>query len=739
MDYFGKRYVFFKSLNSKDPTMADIVKENFDKTNALFEKNENKDVKNNSAINYMHNYLVFLQKLAANERANEIAFIQQNINLLESDPILKNTTFTQEMKDILQNPQNFNYNKMMNLLNNLRINANQYEQNLELIVNRLKGKISSIHNDSNFSEIEQIITDETKNLPIKGQQLRQEIMAQIKSKKNLTLAEQVANQINDIFRNEIFGNDSTILTTIKNALEQGTSPKEVTKIVENLVIKYVQTHPKQQFKEWLSNDLEEKIQEVSQLTYHTVLDNPKKYSIELDVIDGKIENLTNRFLEKYTLDEQQQVVENYSHNNPILKDQYQKLITAIKENSDNIAALKSNFTKEISKIIREKLESLNSELQVTSKSPLSKKEIAISNITDYFPQKYSLEIQYYDTAELLANNVSQVQQLVIEGLVTNTTTPGKDKNLKNDVLISWSFNQEHNLDTKYFEDYQYYVKNFMDNFLNTYYKKTNSESNVKVASEIYLKKIEQLNEIIKSLGSYLEQERMDKSSIIKQILNNTFLGGISVKEYRFQNDKIGFTGGSLGGGGLVINAIPNILAMYELGGITPIDTETIIEALLNCSSDMIGGSVLEIESLKDYLIGGAAMMMFDDGFSSAEAFLQRMKALLNYSAPRGLHLYQVQTTFIPASYVIQNIYENLTIVTNDIEDNLRLTDEKVSSSLTITNKVSQDSLPEEYQNANNLSNWEKYSQYAQNSVTITYHFLAGILDVLEQIPQAFNT
>ena len=57
--------------------------------------------------------------------------------------------------------------------------------------------------------------------------------------------------------------------------------------------------------------------------------------------------------------------------------------------------------------------------------------------------------------------------------------------------------------------------------------------------------------------------------------------------------------------------------------INKIETETLIFALLNCADSAIGGGNLR-QSLENYLLGGAALMMFDMGFAEATPYLTKM-------------------------------------------------------------------------------------------------------------------
>jgi hypothetical protein len=131
-----------------------------------------------------------------------------------------------------------------------------------------------------------------------------------------------------------------------------------------------------------------------------------------------------------------------------------------------------------------------------------------------------------------------------------------------------------------------------------------------------------------------------------------------VKEYTLYNNNLGYHGGSLGSGGAPEGVVKNITRMYELGGITPMDTDALLFAILNCSPSAIGSGLKEY--LESYLLGGAALIMFDEGFTASKDYLDKMKEEIGInSLPTNLNLYFLNGVYVPASYIIYNIYTNL--------------------------------------------------------------------------------
>ena len=61
------------------------------------------------------------------------------------------------------------------------------------------------------------------------------------------------------------------------------------------------------------------------------------------------------------------------------------------------------------------------------------------------------------------------------------------------------------------------------------------------------------------------------------------------------------------------------------------------------------------------------MMMFDDGFANAKAFLEQMSSELHMNLePRTVHLLYLNGIYIPQSYALQMIVDRLIPIINDI-------------------------------------------------------------------------
>lgn len=216
---------------------------------------------------------------------------------------------------------------------------------------------------------------------------------------------------------------------------------------------------------------------------------------------------------------------------------------------------------------------------------------------------------------------------------------------------------------------------------------------------------------------------------------------ISVKSYKSPVDKVGFHGGALGGS--VTKTIENIVTMYELGGISNIDKDLLIFAAYNCADSLIGGAGLATD-LETFLLGGAALMSFDEGFILLEKFLKdHVEELIGTK----MLLYNLNGIFIPASYVLESVYQNLKNFYDyeKIENKIQQT-----SKVTIINNLNIKQIPTsvkvdkkgvkhgtKFNTAQ--SRWDEMANKANKNVKIEMQFMAGLLDIHNELIQAFTS
>ena len=237
---------------------------------------------------------------------------------------------------------------------------------------------------------------------------------------------------------------------------------------------------------------------------------------------------------------------------------------------------------------------------------------------------------------------------------------------------------------------------------------------------------EELKKIYDELDKQVQQE-LDQYAHS----TTTFLGSISVKEYSLYQNELGYHGGTLGS--TPLKAIENIQKMYELGGITPIETESLTLALLNCADSAIGGPNLR-QSLENYLLGGAALVMFDEGYTQAHAFLDNMPKTIQALLPKNLNLYLLNSAYIPASFILETIHQNLK------EFYQKEIDKSVGNFMNrnkviITNNAQP---PDKWDWEHLKDSFQSVTNEALAGIDIQFIFMAGMLDIFENLGAAFK-
>ena len=249
------------------------------------------------------------------------------------------------------------------------------------------------------------------------------------------------------------------------------------------------------------------------------------------------------------------------------------------------------------------------------------------------------------------------------------------------------------------------------------------------------------------LRKFLENAEV-KTAEIEQILdslkNNVQIGS-TVKSYNKYDSRKGFHGGSLGG--TVENQINNIYKLFEYGGFSNGDLpnkEWLIFTIYN-SGDALMGSEYR-EPIEDLLTTVAVMLMFDDVGQQVVYLNQQIKEKYNLNINNGskfLHLYYLNGTYYPSSFILQLTYNKLTEIFSILQlDKLSGTEafDKISngSRAEIINPVNRAlQVGEVYKQGKKeikvteKEQWYQTFKYNQKSVSVNITFLAGMLDIIK--------
>ena len=350
---------------------------------------------------------------------------------------------------------------------------------------------------------------------------------------------------------------------------------------------------------------------------------------------------------------------------------------------------------------------------------------------------FQIKINKSDAAELAANRLGkEIRQ--------NGIIPGSI-NLKDDVWCTFHISSNFNMDllpedeeeiNSIIDQMDGIIDKHFKTYIEDYSKEGKGATDVQKARLLYIEKMQKVvDEFTELITNNKEmQELLEKGFDFGQ----NFMESISVKDYTLYNDEIGFHAGTLGSTQLNpfgeghIKALQNIQQMYAMGGITTMDLETMEFALLNCAPAAIGGPGLKA-SLEAYLLGGAALMIFDEGMEDATSYLKNMSTQVEAMLPKNLNLFFLNQAYVPASYLIEGIYNNLSSFYN-VEIGAEA-DELISRNRVI---ITNNAQPPSSLKGDLKTLLERTTAEAKANIDIQFIFMAGMLDIFTGLSNSFN-
>ena len=380
-------------------------------------------------------------------------------------------------------------------------------------------------------------------------------------------------------------------------------------------------------------------------------------------------------------------------------------------------------------------EALDKGLKLNTSKTIKDYNIVLSQrLKSEMQNSFSIKIDKSGLAELISEHTPEITEKIISGV------PGNAINLKDDVwcafrlenipnIVEQSIDEDEELNTL-LQQVDTIIKNNFSTYIEDYSKATltkkRGQTDVERANELYIQK---MDPIIK-LYEKIQKEQPKLFSKLQDYMkeNSHFLESISVKEYDLYDNEIGFHAGTLGPSNTHI--LNNIYNMYLSGGLTPLDVDILDFALLNCSDAAAGGIKLR-KSLEMYLLGGAALMVFDEGMGNAQYYLKNMESEIHDILPRNLNLYFLNETYIPASYILESIAQNLEqFYTHELNEQMNLMEQR--------NKVVISNVPQVYIHSNNvITDFEQTASTVRQATTIQFVFMSGMLSIFKNLREAF--
>ena len=747
--------VFFNTVYSSDwPKIIDYANtaantlEQIDAklSPALTQENKNVEQVDQKILDYIK----LIQSSAQKSRENEMAFIKDQINLLKSIPDDTKSesinNLQQALDDCAKAEENFQYLKFIDLINQVMQDQSQYltilkEQRDQMQIvqsnfDKLEESVQKSFEEDFYHNYDQYKKD-TRNYLLKtlNEQEDQNTYSQIymnaMTEKFNTIIQEVASngallqRLERAFISSGQFNQDQIHNTILNLIAYQVQKESAVDDAVNEVCKK------------LENSIRKKtLPDFQKNQISAVFSQPKNISLEELSLkyEDHFEGLANAFLQLESKD-QKGVLKQYGN---------QKLKTAYNQLKANLTANnKKNLTIELGEAIRTSIQKQLANQQLPNQSFEDIKQNAAQF---YKTRGLSLQGRLQVTklsgpssfAEIFSQQdvVNQIRNAIL------SNAPGTTINLKDDIVFSVGFDttsfttKEDEGIKQLINDYNEKIADAWASYLPEYKRNWGGSTNVKVAQQKFVGKIKKLlNDFNKALQKTTKDA--DKKSEILERIKHSFLGSISVKNYVY-NNRLGYHGGSLGGNAETV--MNNISRMYALGGITPIQGQELLFAVLNCTSATIGDSSMK-QHIADYLLGGAALMMFDEGFSSVPGYIETWKNSLFGTSVRGIELYALNGVYVPSSYILETVYQNLLGVYSQLTQDFKTTADLVEHS---NNKViiKEHGLTPHDNNRFKTplaqDRWKKMGKAAAAATSIQFIFMSGMLDIVEKLADAHN-
>ena len=772
-------YVYYKSLqNSK--LLSNIYSVGAQRVQTIsstlnnIASPSNSDQYENFQI-FINNYITTIKNIAASLRANETTYIEAMAN--KSDGLLSDENIRHlRQLNTKTGLRDSDYQELI-----LALNKIQYGDQISRLENIIKEQIYNIETlQSNLEELRKI--DPNKYNQLKSDYLYkygkyvQEYIGVVRSAikerfrwKKVTKVQTMAKTINAVL--DTLAADPTIEPIIKSIWEQNPQAKSITitpkdsdafnaiiDIVVDRVINAQKGSGTTRIAASIIEDIKNRtlvlpsVDKQQAFKVMTQKDDEKKSLEEILYSSNKsileiLHNTTNvhEILETFFPDEPKKVksiLSKLKELEKILKEvptnKINNTIKKFKLHPEDATTFEESLRSELMNTMHYKKvsEALSKKLKLNSAK--MKKEYNLvfqQRIRTEMQNSFSIKIDKSGLAELISQHTPEIQYAIYSGV------PGNSINLKDDVWCAFRLNNtesivENSLDedtelNDLLNQVDTIIKEQFSTYIEDYSKASESkkrgQTDVTRANQLYIDKIDPIIKLYKQI----EQENPELFSKLQTYTKESghFLESISVKEYDLYDDEIGFHAGTLGPTN--IHILNNIYNMYEEGGITPLDVDLLDFALINCSDAAAGGIQLRT-SLEMYLLGGAALMVFDEGMGNAQSYLKNMGTNIQNLLPKNLNLYFLNEVYVPASYILESIAQNLEQFYNH-----ELNEQNMI--MKSRNRVIISNVPQmQIQDTNIITEFEKTAAAVREATTIQFVFMSGMLDIFKNLSKAFE-
>lgn len=209
---------------------------------------------------------------------------------------------------------------------------------------------------------------------------------------------------------------------------------------------------------------------------------------------------------------------------------------------------------------------------------------------------------------------------------------------------------------------------------------------------------------------------------LKEIVGMINFSG-NVKSYDTIESKTkAFSGGSVGHN--LEEQLTNFANLLQIAGYgtTNYDSLWLKTAIINTGSGLLGQSLKG--NLEDYFSSLMGLLLFDDAYYTIEQGTEFLKQNLSPSTADGIHLYYLNSTYVPASFILNETYKSLN---NEINK---------ASSMGI--KVSIHARKAQNKTFNSPYDWISEREAALSEAKLSIDFMANFLTFLNNLANAFK-
>lgn len=745
-DAVSSRYVFFKTLTEHDwlYNYIDDASTRLYHVSSAIGTGTAYNARTEEYTDRIGKYLNFIKSMKENLESNELAFLEQQASLL-------NDSLGSEIKSALEGFRTgkVEYPKIISLINRLFQDQQKYTEYMKSEIDRME-KVADTYNDlRDTAWLDEFYETQYKRYAgiIAGMVQRKtrtkdEVTGKWIDNYGQSISEKLSKKANIIIHN--LANDDEFISQIQTAFQETNAQmtsddvrkKIIDLVADRLLNEELDTDPEtiiQNIQQSAQNNMKDMITSIKDAEFSRIVeaDVPQLEEIALSA---------NKDLGEFLSGLDKQSINNIKKVYPDTQDIINKYDKIKNKNTES-----ANKTKqEMIKIVRAAIRSRASKIldrKVTSQAKVTKLELAqLKKVSGFITPTQikqdlaaslkGVQFSHDMMGEILASK--EVKDKIKNVIVNNL--PGVSISFKADIRFSTGYvgSDAININDKNFTKIQSIIntvlKDNYSSFLVEYKNAAGGQTDVKAAKKVYKEWLSEMKsqlDLLIDSDKDLAEQFSDKTKIYEEFYK-TFSNSISVKDYALYNNELGFHGGSLGSRTAPEKVIDNITEMYTLGGISNADAEELLFAVINCGEAMIGSNIKP--SLEQYLLGGAALIMFDDSFAASDVFLEQLTD--QFKGQRIVNLYRINQHYIPASFILQEIYENLVKVYQDINTNIRLSNIQAHNRVTITNNVTYESA--EVSGDTPQERAASVSAYALSHISIQFSFMGGLMDIMKK-------